>query len=317
MYDWDYNNQFEWMERVKEGIGPLIISAAITGAGQSKESSPHLPVTLEEQVAEARRCYEAGASIIHIHARDPNNPDDVTNDPKRYREINAAIRQVCPDVILNNTSSGDPFADAAKGIFLTYAWASLDAEAEMSSFNCGPIAARVSFKRPEGRVNLDGISKMTFGIAEEKSQIMMDRGIKPEFELSHQGQMNMVRHLIDRELTQAPHWFQFVLGLQGGATPTLQTVLSFIELLPAQSLWGVVGIAQYQLPLNCFCILLGGHVRVGMEDNIYYRRGELATSNAQFVERAARLAGEISRPIASPQQAREMLGVSPTPSQYA
>ena len=316
MYTWDYLNQFEWMGRCKEGFGPLIISAAITGAGQSKKSNPNLPLTLEEQVAEARRCYEAGASIIHIHARDPKNPDDVKNDPSRYREINAAIREVCTDVILNNTSSGDPFADAQAGILLNYTWSGLDAQAEMCSFNCGPLAARVSFKRPEGRVTLDGISKMTFGIAEEKARIMLDRGIKPEFELAHQGQINMVLHLINRELTQPPHWFQFVLGLQGGATPTLQTLLSFIELLPADSLWGVVGIAQYQLPLNCFCILLGGHVRVGMEDNIYYRRGELATSNAQFVERAARLAGEIGRPIASPQQTREMLGVSATPSQY-
>lgn len=316
MYTWDYRNQFEWMRRVKDGIGPLIISAAITGAGQGKESNPSIPLTLEEQVAEARRCYEAGASIIHIHARDPKNPADVSNDPERFREINAAIREACPEVIINNTSSGDPIADAQKGLLLTYAWAGLDAGAEISSFNCGPVAAQVAFKRPEGRIKLDGISAMTFGMAEEKARIMLQRGIKPEFELSHQGQINMVYHLIDQGLAKPPYWFQFVLGTKGGSTPTLQSMLSFVDLLPADSLWGVVGIAQYQLPLNLFCILLGGHVRVGMEDSIYYRRGELATSNSQFVERIVRLAGEIGRPIASPAQTREMLGISPTPSRY-
>lgn len=315
-YSWDYRDQFEWMKRVKEGMGPLIISAAITGAGQGKEANPNLPQTLEEQVAEARRCYEAGAAIIHIHARDPERPADVSNDPQRFREINAAIREACPEVIINDTSSGDPIADAQKGVLLTFAWAGLDAGAEMSSLNCGPVAARVAFKRPEGRVSLDGISAMTFGLAEEKAKIMLEGGIKPEFELYHQGQINLALDLINKGLANPPYWFQFVMGIQGGATPTLRTLLSFIELLPPQSLWGVVGIAQYQLPLNGFCILLGGHVRIGMEDNVYYRRGQPAESNAQFVERVVRIAGEFGRPVATPQEAREMLGVSANPSQY-
>jgi 3-keto-5-aminohexanoate cleavage enzyme len=117
-------------------------------------------------------------------------------------------------------------------------------------------------------------------------------------------------------MVEPPYWIQTVMGYQTASWPTFEHVLALVRDFPDGTLWLTSGLAQHQLPMTTFAILLGGHVRVGLEDNVYYRRGELAQSNAQLVTRAARLANELNRGVATPAQARAMLGLSPTPSQY-
>ncbi|MBE0617470.1 MAG: 3-keto-5-aminohexanoate cleavage protein, partial [Proteobacteria bacterium] len=146
---------------------------------------------------------------------------------------------------------------------------------------------------------------------EELAQRMKAAGTKPELEIFDTGMMGNCLRLRDRGLLEPPLHFQFVLGAPGGAPGTPKALLQFVEMLPEGSTWSSIGIGPCHLPVILTTLALGGHVRVGLEDNIYYRKGELARSNAQFVERVVRLAAETGRPVATPAQAREILGLRP------
>jgi 3-keto-5-aminohexanoate cleavage enzyme len=148
------------------------------------------------------------------------------------------------------------------------------------------------------------------------AKTMKEKGIKPEMELYHPGMYWVVQDLIMQGLIDPPYDIQFVLGFQTGSFPTPANLLSLVNELPPQSLFFAIGIGPFQLPMNVMAIMLGGHVRVGMEDNVYYSRGRKLKSNAEAVARIARIAREMNREIATPQQAREMLGISQEPSQY-
>jgi 3-keto-5-aminohexanoate cleavage enzyme len=138
---------------------------------------------------------------------------------------------------------------------------------------------------------------------------MKKRVIKPELESYHPGCAWVVDYLIEQKLLDPPYWIQTVMGVQTASWPTIDNLLQLLRDLPDETLWLCSGIGPAQLPMTTLAILLGGHVRVGLEDNIYYRRGEKATSNAQLVERAVRLTHELNREVATPQQAREILGM--------
>ena len=142
-----------------------------------------------------------------------------------------------------------------------------------------------------------------------------EKGVKPEFELYNLGQFEDLYRVIDLDLDSPPYWCQFVMGMQSGIPPTFENLQLMIEYLPPNSMWSVIGVSRLQLPMNVFGIMAGGHVRTGMEDNIYYRKGELAKSNAQFVERLVRIADELGREVATPKKAREMLNLGP-PKDY-
>ena len=142
------------------------------------------------------------------------------------------------------------------------------------------------------------------------------RGIKPEIETYHTGGAWVVRHLIEAGLIEKPYWIQTVMGYQTASFPTVDNVLHLLRELPEESLWLCSAIGPFQLPLTTLATLMGGHARVGLEDNIYYRRGEKARSNAQLVERTVRIAHELNREVATPTQTRQMLGLSQTPTSY-
>jgi 3-keto-5-aminohexanoate cleavage enzyme len=141
---------------------------------------------------------------------------------------------------------------------------------------------------------------------------MKTRGIKPELETYHPGGAWVIRDLIQQGLVEKPYWIQTVMGYQTSSYPTVQHVLDMLRDFPDDTIWLCSGIGPFQLPMTTLALLLGGHVRVGLEDNVYFRRGELAQSNAQLVERTARLARELGREVATPQQARQMLGLAAT-----
>lgn len=321
---WDYADPREYVRRVARGLQgfpPLIITVAITGAVQGKEANPNLPETPEEQAQATYEAWNAGASIVHVHARRPENMSMMSHETERYAEVNALIREKCSDVIINNTMAGD-LIDTPDG-HEHFAWGSLYGNPEIVALDCGPMAYKVKLaKRPEplsGRdedIELDDLFVTTHKELEDLAREMKRLNIKPEFELYSSGQYTLLDHIIDQGLADKPYLVQWVLGAQNANYPTPWDLLHLMRGLPQGSIFSVIGVGAFHLPLGALAIALGGHVRVGLEDNIYYRRGQKAKSNAQLVERVVRLATEMGRRIATPAEARKMLGLSEVPSQY-
>lgn len=313
---WDYSDPYEYMKRVQRNeMAPLIITAAITGGGAGKEINPNLPETPEEQAKAAYGAYKAGASIIHIHARDETGAE-VSTDPARYREINKQVREVCPDAIVNNTTGGGPGVPREEVIRI------LDAEPEMCSLNMGASNLKFIKKKREaplrGRPNdivLDAVFPATTGEIEHIAKTCLERDIKPELEIYNASMLWGTQNLMKQNLLKAPYWVQLIFS-PNFEFPTPKAVIDMINYLPRASIFSVIGVGLHQLPLTTLSIMLGGHVRVGLEDNLFYRKGELAESNAQLVERTVRIARELGREIANPSQAREMLGLSQEPRRW-
>jgi 3-keto-5-aminohexanoate cleavage enzyme len=316
---WEYTNQREWTRRwAHNELPPLIISVAITGGVVGKEANPNLPESPEEQARQTYDCYNAGASLVHIHRRSPENPAQTTSDPAHYRHVNALIRERCPDIIINNTTGG------GEGVMKPEErLASLQANPEICSLNMGPLAFRgvLPKRKPPltGRpddVHLDTVMAVTYGETEMFAKAMLEKGIKPEMEVYHPGHWPLVHNLIDKGLVKPPYFIQFVMGFPSGIPPTPKNVIFMMETAPMPSVFSVLGVGAYQTAMVTMGIMLGLAVRTGMEDNLFYQRGELAKDNAQLVDRVIRIARELGREIATPQQARQMLGLSEKPSQY-
>ena len=314
---WDFGNSYQYMEKVRKGMPPLMITVALTGGMHGKEANPNLPEAPEEQVEQAYESYQAGASIVHVHARRPDNRSLVSADPDDYRLINSMIRAKCPDIIINNTTGGGP------GMTSEQRMASLHANPELASLNCGPFIFQTTLKarvpplsgRPEN-LFVDTCIPVSYAETELYARTMKEKGIKPELEVYNQGQFWLVNNLIAKGLISPPYMIQFVMGFQSGAYPTPKNLINMIEHLPPDSMFQCIGVGPFQVPMITMGMILGGHVRVGMEDSVYLERKKLARSNAEFVERVVRIAKEVGREIAIPAQARQMLGISQTPSRY-
>jgi 3-keto-5-aminohexanoate cleavage enzyme len=319
---WDYRDPRSYLVRARRtDWPPLIISVAITGGVQGKEVCPGLPETPEEQAEATYEAYLAGASIVHIHARDPaSGYAETSGESGDFKRVNGLIRDKCPDIVINNTTGG------SFGMPMSTRVKSLDAMPEMATLNCGPNPLRMTLRKRDpplqGRpndVHIDGLDLVTPSVwteMEHFSKIMLERDIKPEIELYSSGQYWLVDNLIDQGLIRKPFFIQFVMGAQGGTYPTPANLIWLSELAPQPCLINVAGVGAYQLPMNTLGILLGFHVRTGLEDNIHYRRGELAGSNAQLLKRVVRIAKELNRKIATPRETRQMLGISSHPRKY-
>jgi 3-keto-5-aminohexanoate cleavage enzyme len=269
----------------------LIISAATTGSRTMRSQTPYVPITEEEIAQQAIDCWRAGAAIVHIHVRDDD--ERVTCDPDRYQKVTDIVRASGSDVIMNWSTGGGAglTTDEERA-------ASRKLAPEVASFDCGStnFGAGVFINSPA----------FLEGLANEMNEHL----VSPEIEIFDTGMIETARELIASGLLQPPHWFQFVLGVRGGAPATARELTHMVDSLPPNSRWSVCAIGRHQLPMNMIGMAMGGHVRTGLEDNIYYSYRVLAVSNAQLVERLARLAGELGREIATPDEAREMVGVT-------
>lgn len=320
---WDYRDVYEFDRRLKKGMPPLIISVAITGGAAGKEVNPNLPETPEEQAQSVYEAYKAGACAVHIHARDPQTGYAYpSSNPDHYLEINRRVRELCPDIIINNTTGA-----GAGGLSSEQRMKSLDANPELASLNCGPLIVKgvLPKRKPplSGRdqdLPLDDfIIPVTVGEAERYARAMLERGIKPELEIYSPQHFNTANVLIRQGLSKKPFWFTLIFSNPEGGiavAANMNNIMNMVGMLPPDSLFQIIGVGYTQTFVITSAILLGGHVRVGMEDNVFYRPGELLKSNAQAVERVVRIARELDRDIATPQQARKMLGISETPSRY-
>lgn len=310
---WAYADAQSYLRRVREGFPPLIICVAVNGGVQGKEYNPALPETAEEIAASTYEAYRAGASIVHVHARDRDDPTRGARNTRDWIEVIGRIRDRCPDIIVNATTGGDLEMTMDERL------SCLDARPDIASLNLTPDMSRFRLKarpaplpcpRPEREI--DVCLPFTYGQIEYFAREMQVRGILPEFEVYHTGGSQVLRGLIDAGLARPPYLVQTVMGTQTASYPTPDNLIHLARELPTGSLWLTSGIGPHQMPMTVLTMLMGGHVRVGLEDNVYYRRGELLRSNAQAVERIARLAAELNRPVASPAEARTMLGLAGT-----
>lgn len=268
----------------------VIITAAISGAEVTKEMNPAVPYTLEEYVREAKSAYDAGAAIIHLHARwDDGTP---TQDRERFRVLIDAIQEACPDVIIQPSTGGATGMTAEERLQPT------ELNPEMATLDCGTL----NFGGDEIFVN-------TENMIIEFAARMKERGIKPELECFDKSHIDMALRLVRKGHIPTPLHFDLVLGVNGGATGTPRDLLFLVESLPEGATWTVAGVGRAQLPLSVMAMVMGGHVRVGFEDNLMYSRGALGESNGQFVERVVRIAKELGLEIATPDEAREILSM--------
>jgi 3-keto-5-aminohexanoate cleavage enzyme len=326
----DYKDVDNYLARLHRGglsaFPPLIISCAITGANHGKESNMNLPESPAEQAEQTYDAYKAGTSIVHVHRRSSKNQAIMSNDPEEYREINAMIREKCPDIIINNTaacgrirtvSGSDRFSGSERpysdGEISAPLLTSIYASPEMASIDISNYVARTKLRKREppltGR-DEDVLSEISFSITptevENAIKLMKEYGVKPEFELFDIGDLVYLHQLIKAGLVEGPHLVQMVFHEMTNFA-TADYLMTTIRCTPKNSILSVIGVGPCQFPIITMAMIQGCHVRVGMEDNIYIERGKLAESNAQFVEKVVRIAKELGRPVATPTQAREML----------
>ncbi len=281
----------------------VIITVAQTGAFQGKEANPNLPIQPVEIAQSAYECYNAGASIVHIHARDKQGIS--TNDPKIYSEINTLIRSKCNIILQNSTAPANvPGTVAEDGMKLLYTDDVV--LPEMCSLDCSLIGTSWA-----GRTF---IYEWTREFLIKSAARMKELNIKPEMEIFNPTSIeDVVKYVYPNGVLNDPMSMTFVMGMdkasQGAMEFSVENLVHVINKLPKGTLFGTMAIAANQLPATVMTMLMGGNVRVGMEDNVMYRKGELAKSNAQLVERAARLAREFGFEVATPTEAREILGL--------
>lgn len=267
----------------------LIITCCLTGAEVTKEQCPAVPYTVEEMAQSAYEAYKAGAALIHIHVRtDEGTP---TQSQERFKVVLDAIRKKCPDAILQVSTGG------AVG---------MSDEERLQPVNLYPEMATLD----AGTTNFgDDIFVNTWPSLVNFAKKMKEFNVKPEIEVFDRGMIENAVRLHKMGLIDAPMHFDFVLGVPGGMPATMEDLMHMVRSIPCGSTWTVAGVGRYQLPMAAAAIIAGGHARVGLEDNIYYKKGVLVKSNAELVERVVRLANELGREVATPDEARKILSL--------
>ena len=266
----------------------LMITCAVVGAELVKEEYPYLPLTPEEIAESARGAVEAGASIIHLHVRDEQGEPSQRVDI--FREVTDRIRERCECILQYSTGGavGTPLDERCAPLKLKPDMATLS----MGSINFGPDI----FENTEKTIRT---------IADA----IQANGVMAELEIFDYGMMDTVDRFLKEGFLPGRFHVNFVLGVPGGMSGEIKNLILLKDRLRPDQTWTAAGVGRFQLPLSAHAIAMGGHVRVGIEDNIYYRKGEMVTSNAQLVERVVRIAKQLERPVATVQQAREMLGL--------
>ncbi|MDD2242574.1 MAG: 3-keto-5-aminohexanoate cleavage protein [Bacteroidales bacterium] len=270
----------------------LIITNCVSGAEVTKENNPAVPYTVDEYVREAKSAYEAGASIIHLHVRyDDGKP---TQDKDRFKVIMDAIRKACPDVIIQPSTGG------AVGMTNDERLQPTELNPEMATLDCGTM-----------NFGGDDVFENTENTIKYFGQKMIERGIKPECEVFDKSMIEMCLRLAKKGYVKYPIHWDFVMGVNGGIGGEIRDFTFLAGSIPAGSTYTVAGVGRYEFPLAAMAIIHGGHVRVGFEDNVYLSKGVLAKSNGELVAKVVRLANEFGREIATPAEARQILGLAP------
>ena len=268
----------------------LIITAAICGAEVTKEHNPAVPYTIEEIGREAKAAYDAGAAIIHLHVRDDaGNP---TQDEARFKLAFDEIKKLCPDVIIQPSTGG------AVGMTNDDRLQPVNLKPEMATLSLGTV----NFGGDEVFMNTETAIKAFIARFKEK-------GTKPEFEIFDKGMIDTAHRLIKQGLIDTPVHFNFVMGVNGGIGANPRNFTYMMDSLPHGATFTVSGIGRAEFPMAALAIIAGGHVRVGFEDNVYLAKGQLAKDNGELVAKVVRIAAELGREVATPAEARAILGL--------
>jgi uncharacterized protein (DUF849 family) len=291
-------------------LDKVIISCAVTGSITRPDQHPGLPITPAQIADAAIEAARAGAAIAHIHVRDPQTGAP-SMELELYREVVDRIRASGVDLIINlTTGPGGRFLPSEDDPKVAAPGTTLMAPDRR--------IAHVVALRPE-ICSLD-LNTMWFGTSvvintpqsvSAMAAAAKAAGVKPEIEVFDSGDINLARRLIDAGVLPRPPFFQVVLGAGNGFAPTPETLVYAKLLLPADAVWAAMGVGAMEFPIVAQACLLGGHVRVGLEDNLYLSKGVLAPSNAALVERAAQIVTLLGRSVASPAEAREILRLPP------
>jgi 3,5-dioxohexanoate:acetyl-CoA acetone transferase len=299
-------------------MSPVIVSCAITGAIHVPSLTPHLPITPQQIAGEAVGAAEAGAAIVHLHARDPQTGKP-TPDPEVFAQFLPQIKR-SSDVIINISTGGATSMTLDERLEAARRFAPELCSLNMGSMNFGTfpmIDSIPEFKYDWEREALertrDGIFRNTFADIESIVGVMSSVGTRFEFECYDVGHLYTLAHFLARGVVQPPLFVQFVLGILGGIGPEAENLmhmrLTADRLFGDAYRWSVLGAGRHQMGLATIAGLTGGNVRVGLEDSIYLARGQLARSNAEQVAKIVRILGELSLEIATPAQARAALAL--------
>ncbi|WP_258360982.1 3-keto-5-aminohexanoate cleavage protein [Moorella sulfitireducens] len=268
----------------------VILTVAPTGAWPTKKDTPYVPLTPEEIADEVYACYKAGASVAHIHVRDDEGKPCMHYD--KFEKTVKLIRERC-DIVLNLTTSGGlGFTDEERMKPL------IELKPELASYDCG------SMNWMHTSVFINSPSFL-----EKLGKVMKENNVKPEIEVFDPGMIYNALYYLEKGILEPPLHFQLCMGVAGGIAATVENLVYMKNLLPKDCTWSAFGIGRTHLPILYATLALGGHVRVGMEDNIFYAKGVLAKSNVEFVERTKRIVTEMGKSIATPDEARQILGI--------
>ena len=267
----------------------LVITVGITGSRITRDQTPYIPILPEEIASSGIEAWKAGASVLHVHVRDPKTGLG-TQDLSIFKQVVDRIRAET-DALLSLTTSGIP----GRNLPIEERLQPLALKPEFVSFDAGSInlGGSVFINTPEF---LETLAKRT-----------LELGIKPELEIFDTGMAYTCIRYLEQGLLKPPLHFQFVLGTPFGSPATMKSLVHFSDIIPRASTWSVIGVGPDQFPMAVAGMVMGGHVRVGLEDNIYYSKGVFAKSNAELVERVVRIAKEFGREVATPQEARKIL----------
>jgi uncharacterized protein (DUF849 family) len=285
----------------------VIITCAVTGAGDSVGRSPHVPVTPTQIAAACIEAAEAGAAVVHVHVRNPET-GKAARTVAYYEEVVGLVRDSPVDVVLNLTCGmgGDLYLDPEdpsriiEGTDLATPYERMEhvdrLRPEICTIDCGSM----NFG---DHVVINRTSDL-----EKMARYAQEWGVKPELEVFDMGQVGIASRLVRKGLVDGDPLFQFCLGIDGGAAASAESIMALKSMIPANAVWAAFGISVHEMPMVAQAVLLGGNVRVGLEDNLYLERGVLA-KNGQLVEKAARIVRDLGATVLSPADARRKLGL--------
>jgi uncharacterized protein (DUF849 family) len=271
---------------------PCIITVAITGSVPVKADNPAVPITVAEQIESTHAAFEAGAALVHVHVR--NDDGSVSSDPERFAQFADGVRRHCPKMIIQFSTGGRSGRGRERGGMLAH-------RPDMASLATGSVNFATTIYENDP------------ALIRELAGMMLEYRIKPEIEIFDLAMLYNAARLVEEGLLRPPVHVQFVMGIPG-AQPARRDVLEFelsqLGLVLPEATWTAAGIGRHQLTLNEWALELGGHCRTGLEDNIRFDRSRLANSNAELVARVADMARASGRGVATPLQAREILGLA-------
>ncbi len=279
----------------------VVITCAMSGVIANRAQCPAIPYTVAEYAAEARRAYDAGAAVLHIHAREDDGGPSYR--PERYQEIANAIRAEVPEIILNFSTGAITITKEEKIAPVTLC------RPDIAALNIGTMNyAKYSEKRREFVFEfqfINSIAEITFLL-----RTMLENGVQPEMECFDTGHVNTVWPLIDQGVLRPPYQFSFIMGVVGGIDTSIESLSNMARIAPPGSVWEVIGISHEQWRLIAGALAIGGNIRCGLEDHLYTEPGVMATSNGDLVGKAARMVRDVGRKVVQGADARKVLGLT-------